>query len=62
MAESLRVARNFVIASVPSKEDNNPEHIRLFDQASFRTLWLAAGARRVSIEYILNHMIAIAHV
>ena len=58
--ELLRVARRFVIASVPSKPDTNPEHIRLFDRASFEQLWRDAGARRVQIEYVLNHAIAVA--
>jgi ubiquinone/menaquinone biosynthesis C-methylase UbiE len=60
--EAVRIARNFVIASVPSKEDDNPEHIQLFDKASFGRLWLEAGASGVKIEYVLNHMIAMAKV
>jgi ubiquinone/menaquinone biosynthesis C-methylase UbiE len=61
-AEAIRVARNFVIASVPSKEDDNPEHIQLFTRDSFEALWLAAGGRGVKIDYVLNHMIAVAKV
>ncbi len=60
--EAARIARKFVIASVPSKEDDNPEHIQLFDQDSFEQLWLEAGASSVKIEYVLNHMIAVARV
>ena len=58
--EALRVARRFVIASVPSKEDDNPEHIRLFSGDSMAALFRDAGARHTKIDYVLNHMICIA--
>ena len=58
--EAVRVARRFVIASVPSKEDDNPDHIRLFDARSLSALFGEAGASRVSVEYVLNHMICLA--
>jgi len=61
-SEAVRIARNFVIASAPSKADDNPEHIQLFDKVSFEELWLEAGARGVKIEYALNHMIAVVKV
>jgi ubiquinone/menaquinone biosynthesis C-methylase UbiE len=60
--EIVRVARKFVIASVPSKEDDNPEHIQLFTQSSFEKLWLDAGARSVKTDFVLNHMIAVVKV
>lgn len=55
-----RLTGGFVIASVPSKEDDNPGHIRLFTKQSLERLFLDAGAKSVRIEYILNHMIAMA--
>lgn len=58
--EAVRVARRFVIASVPSKEDDNPEHIRLFDARTLSALFAEAGARRVSVDYVLNHMVCLA--
>jgi ubiquinone/menaquinone biosynthesis C-methylase UbiE len=61
-AEAVRVARRFVIASVPSKEDDNPEHVRLFDKQGLESLLLSAGAGSVKIEFVLNHMIAVARV
>ncbi|MEE8522945.1 MAG: methyltransferase domain-containing protein [Thermoanaerobaculia bacterium] len=58
--EAFRVAERAVVASVPSKEDDNPEHLHLFDKGSLEALFLAAGARRVAIDYVLNHIIAVA--
>jgi ubiquinone/menaquinone biosynthesis C-methylase UbiE len=61
-AEALRVARRFVIASVPSHEDDNPEHIQLFDGANLTALLSAAGATRVDLEHVRGHLLAVARV
>jgi hypothetical protein len=58
--EAMRVARRAVIATVPSHPDDNPEHLRVFAPADLDRLFRAAGASRVSIEHVLNHMVAIA--
>ena len=60
--EVTRVARRFVIASVPSHEDRNPEHIHLFDQTALGGLFSTAGAERVNYEYVRGHLIAVARV
>lgn len=60
--EATRVARKFVVASVPSKEDDNPEHIQLFTRDTLESLFLDAGARRVQIEGVLNHFVVVAMV
>ena len=60
--EAVRVASKYVVASVPSKEDDNPEHVNLFDARGFESLFLDAGARGVKVEYVLNHMIAVVKV
>jgi len=56
----VRMARTAVIATVPSRADENPEHINLFDRRSLTTLFSAAGARRVRFESVLNHLVVVA--
>jgi hypothetical protein len=58
--EAMRVARTAVIATVPSHEDDNPEHVHLFDGPRLEAMFRAAGARRVTIEHVLNHIVAVA--
>ncbi len=62
VAEAVRVARRFVIASVPSQPDNNPEHIHLFSHADLERMFTAAGTKRVNFESVLNHTIVVAKV
>jgi ubiquinone/menaquinone biosynthesis C-methylase UbiE len=62
IAEALRVAQRFVIASMPSKEDDNPEHIHLFDKEAALAAFTKAGAKKVTVEYVPNHMIVLAKV
>ena len=62
LAEAVRVARRFVVVSVPSREDDNPEHIHLFTRRSLTELFAAAGVERLSFDALLNHLIVVARV
>ena len=57
--EAVRVAARHVVVSVPSREDDNPEHIHLFDRARLETVFRDAGAQGVSVDYVLNHAVAV---
>lgn len=58
--EAMRVASQVVIASVPSKPDNNPEHVQLFDARSLEALFRGAGAHKVTIDGVLDHFVVVA--
>jgi ubiquinone/menaquinone biosynthesis C-methylase UbiE len=63
--EALRLAARFVVVSVPSRQDENPEHVQLFTATTLEELLRQAGAvkvQRVRVEYVLNHMIAVVRV
>ena len=60
--QACRVARRFVVLSVPSKPDNNPEHIHLFDAAQLESLLHRAGVGHVRFTYVPGHVIAVARI
>jgi ubiquinone/menaquinone biosynthesis C-methylase UbiE len=61
-AEIVRIAERFVLLSVPSKEDDNPEHIHLFDALKLESIFQAAGAKSIKFDFVLNHIIAVVKV
>jgi ubiquinone/menaquinone biosynthesis C-methylase UbiE len=61
-AEAVRVARHFVVISVPSKEDDNPEHIHLFERTKIEEIFQKAGAKNIKFDFVLNHILAVAKV
>ena len=56
---AMETARRFVIASVPSVPDENPEHIHLFSVDQLTHMTAKAGCKRVTFEHVLNHRIMI---
>lgn len=54
--ECVRLAYGWLILSVPSKEDNNPEHIHLFTEDKIKELFSKYNLKP-KFEYVLNHMI-----
>lgn len=59
---AIRLARNYVIVSVPSKPDDNPEHINLFSNEDLKRLFLENGCREVKFMSVTNHRVMVAKV
>ncbi len=57
---AVRLARNYIIVSVPSKPDDNPEHIHLFSNEDLKSLFLEHGCKKVKFMSVTNHRIMVA--
>ncbi|MFQ6091555.1 MAG: class I SAM-dependent methyltransferase [bacterium] len=62
VVETCRVSRLWVIASVPSKPDDNAEHIRVFDRKSLESMFSSAGAASTKIEQDSDHFYVLSKV
>ena len=59
---AVATARRFVVLSVPSVPDDNPEHLHLFTPDQLRRMAEEAGGVRTTVEHVLNHRIAIIRI
>lgn len=59
---AVRLARRYVVVTVPSKPDNNPEHIHLLTKEKLTALFSAAGCERLKFGGVNGHLLAIASV
>ena len=57
---AIRLARNYIIVSVPSKPDDNPEHIHLFSNEDLKQLFLENGCIKVKFISVTNHRVMVA--
>ena len=59
---AVRLAGKHVVVSVPSKPDNNPEHLHLLTKDRLTELFGRAGCTRLSFDGVPGHLIMIATV
>jgi 2-polyprenyl-3-methyl-5-hydroxy-6-metoxy-1,4-benzoquinol methylase len=57
---AVKMAKNYVVVSVPSKEDDNPEHIHLLTKDILTRLFTDAGCTRLHFGGVNGHLIMIA--
>lgn len=60
VAAAVSMARRFVVVSVPSHPDNNPEHIHLLTKERLTALFQAAGCHKLNFDGVNGHLILIA--
>lgn len=57
---AVRLAQKYVVVTVPSKPDNNPEHIHLLTKDKLTTLFRNAGCTRLHFDGVPGHLYLIA--
>lgn len=62
VTQAVRLARQFVVVTVPSKPDNNPEHIHLLTKDRLTELFHAAGCTRLRFSGVNGHLVLVAAV
>ena len=59
---AVRIARRYVVVTVPSKPDNNPEHIHLLTKPVLTELFQNAGCGRLHFSGVPGHLVLVAAV
>ena len=59
LMNALRMTKKALILSVPSKEDDNPEHINLLEKSFFQKILHSNPAFSLKFDHVPNHLIII---
>lgn len=59
---AVRMAKKYVVVTVPSKEDNNPEHIHLLTKEKLTAYFKSCGVKKLSFDGVPGHLFMIANV
>ena len=59
---AVRIAREYVIVSVPSKEDDNEEHIHLLTKEKLTAYFEKCNITKISFDNVHGHLIAIVRI
>lgn len=55
VASAVRMAKQYVVVTVPSKPDDNPEHIHLLTRERLTELFAAAGCTKLHFDGVQGH-------
>ena len=53
---AVRLAKRYVVVTVPSKPDDNPEHIHLLTKEKLEELFYDAGCKKLSFDGVNGHL------
>lgn len=57
---ALRIAKNYIIVTVPSKKDDNPEHIHLLTKDILSSVFNECGVSNLKFSGVNGHLVLIA--
>ncbi len=57
---AVQLAKRYVVVTVPSKPDNNPEHIHLLTKEHLTALFGNAGCTKLQFDAVLGHLFMVA--
>lgn len=60
IAAAVRMAKQYVVVTVPSKPDDNPEHIHLLTRDKLTQMFTAAGCTKLHFDGVEGHTFLIA--
>ena len=60
VAAAVKMARKYVVVTVPSKPDDNPEHIHLLTKEKLTQLFHAAGCMKLHFDGVEGHLFMVA--
>jgi ubiquinone/menaquinone biosynthesis C-methylase UbiE len=60
IASAVRMAKKYIVVTVPSKEDDNPEHIHLLTKERLTAYFNACAVERLSFDGVPGHLFMIA--
>ena len=62
VANAMRIAKKYIIASVPSKRDDNPEHINFLTRDTLTGLFTKHKKCKISFDEVPEHLIALIQI
>jgi len=54
---AVRIAKKYIVVTVPSKPDNNPEHIHLLTKGALADIFNQAGCARLHFDAVPGHLV-----
>ena len=60
ITSAVKLAKEYVVITVPSKEDDNPEHIHLLTKERLTDMFMRAGAKKLVFDSVPCHLFMVA--